>query len=415
MAQRSAIDTAPRRPVPAGHQHQRLEAATATLDPPFAVLDVDAMNANADALPGLAAGKPIRVASKSVRCRDVLRHVLARPGWAGVMSYSLPEAIWLRRGDVSDDILMGYPTVHRAGLTELASAEDLAASITLMVDNIEQLDFVDALVPPDRRPALRVCLDLDASWRPLGPRTHIGALRSPLHSPAQLGQLAARIVARPGFRLVGVMSYEAQIAGLGDAPPGRPLYGRAVRVVQRRSYVELLRRRAAAVAAVRQHADLEFVNGGGTGSIAATAADTSVTELTAGSGIYGPTLFDAYRAWRPAPATFFAASVVRRPGPGLVTVHGAGWIASGPATWTRQPTPVFPPGLRLVPAEGAGEVQTPLAGAAADQLRIGDRVWFRHAKAGELCEHVDELQLVSGETITGALATYRGERAVAFL
>jgi len=415
MAKSSAADRAPRRPSPAGDQRQRLDAATADLDPPFAVLDIDAMTANVDALTSLAAGKPIRVASKSVRCRDVLRRVLARPGWAGVMSYSLPEAIWLRRGEVSDDILMGYPTVHRAGLTELASNDDLAASITLMIDNVDQLDVVDALVPPGRRPAVRVCLDLDASWRPLGRRTHIGALRSPLHSPAQIGELAARIAARPGFRLVGVMSYEAQIAGLGDAPPGRPIYGGVLRIVQGRSYAELLRRRGAAVAAVARHADLEFVNGGGTGSIAATAADPAVTELTAGSGIYGPTLFDAYRAWRPTPAAFFAASVVRRPGPGLVTVHGAGWIASGPAHRSRQPTPVYPPGLRLVPAEGAGEVQTPLAGAAADRLEIGDRVWFRHAKAGELCEHVDELRLLTGSEITGAVPTYRGEHAPAFL
>jgi D-serine deaminase-like pyridoxal phosphate-dependent protein len=396
-------------------QRQRLDIATAALDPPFAVLDADAMAANSDALVQRAAGKPIRLASKSIRCREVLRTVLARPGWHGIMAYSLPEAIWLYQGGVSDDILMGYPTAHRAGLVELATSEPLARAITLMIDSVDQLDLVDALVPPGQRPELRVCLDLDASWRPFGPRTHIGAQRSPLRTPAQIGDLAARIVARPGFRLVGLMSYEAQIAGLGDAPPGRPLYGRSLRIVQRRSYAELLRRRGAAVAAARQHADLEFVNGGGTGSIAATAADPAVTELTAGSGIYGPTLFDGYRAWRPTPAAFFATSVVRRPGPGLVTVHGGGWIASGPSAWSRLPTPVYPAGLKLLGAEGAGEVQTPLAGAAADQLSLGDRVWFRHAKAGELCEHVDALQLVSGTTITSALPTYRGEHAPAFL
>lgn len=134
-----------------------------------------------------------------------------------------------------------------------------------------------------------------------------------------------------------------------------------------------------------------------------------MTEVTAGSGLYGPTLFDSYRAWRPQPAACFALPVVRRPGPGLATVLGGGWIASGPAGRDRLPVPWLPEGLRLLSAEGAGEVQTPLAGAAADELRVGDRVWFRHAKAGELTEHVNALHLVSGTSIVATAPTYRGE------
>ena len=392
----------------------RFDAATAALDPPFAIVDVDALEANADAMVARAGGLPIRVASKSVRCRELLRAMLRRPGFGGVMAYSLPEANWLVTTGVTGDALMGYPTAHRAGLTQLAGSEQLAAAVTLMIDSPEQLDLVDAVVPPDRRPALRVCLDLDASWRPL-PGAHIGVRRSPLHAPAAIGALAAHVAGRPGFRLVGVMSYEAQIAGLGDAPAGRPHYGRVVRLIQRRSYAELLRRRSRAVRAVREHADLEFVNGGGTGSLVRTSADPSVTELAAGSGLYGPGLFDDYQAWRPRPAAFFATSVVRRPAPGLVTVHGGGWIASGPADSTRLPVPTFPPGLRLLGTEGAGEVQTPLSGPATATLRTGDRVWWRHAKAGELCEHVDTLHLVRGDAIERAVPTYRGDGAPAFL
>jgi D-serine deaminase-like pyridoxal phosphate-dependent protein len=391
-----------------------LDAATAALDPPLAVVDVGAFEANADDLVARSAGLPIRVASKSVRCRELLREVLRRPGWHGVMAYSLPEANWLVTSGVSDDVLIGYPTAHRAGIAELARSEQLAAAVTLMIDSEAQLDLIDAVSGPSARPSLRVCLDLDASWRPL-PGTHIGVRRSPLHAPAEIAALATRVARRPGFRLVGIMSYEAQIAGLGDAPPGRPLYARTLQVVQRRSYRELLRRRATAVQAVRQVADLEFINGGGTGSVALTAADPSVTELTAGSGLYGPTLFDAYRSWRPRPAAFFATSVLRRPGPGLVTVHGGGWIASGPAAPSRLPAPVFPAGLRLLSTEGAGEVQTPLSGAAAEGLSPGDRVWWRHAKAGELCEHVDALYLIRGDAIERSVPTYRGEAAPAFL
>jgi D-serine deaminase-like pyridoxal phosphate-dependent protein len=392
---------------------RRLDRATTHLEAPFAVVDLDAFDANAAALARQAAGKPIRVASKSLRCRSLLRRALRHPGWRGVMAYTLAEAIWLVRDGVTDDVLLGYPTADRAALAELAADADLATAICLMVDSTAHLDLIDAVTPPNRRAELRVCLDLDASWRPLpgrlGPRIHIGTRRSPVHSAAAAGVLAATIAERPGFRLVGLMSYEAQIAGIGDAPPGRAVRAATIRLLQRRSYRELLRRRAAAVAAVREHADLEFVNGGGTGSVALTAADPAVTELTAGSGLYGPTLFDAYRAWRPTPAAFFALPVVRRPGDGVATLLGGGWLASGTADRSRLPLPWLPPGLRLTRTEGAGEVQTPVVGTVADTLRLGERVWFRHAKAGELAEHVAQIHLVEGDRVVDTVPTYRGE------
>ncbi|MEH1098177.1 amino acid deaminase/aldolase [Micromonospora sp. CPCC 205561] len=387
----------------------RLDRATAHLDPPYAVVDLAAFDGNAAALAERADGKPVRIASKSVRARELIGRALARPGWRGVMAFTLPEASWLVRAGVTDDALVAYPTADRGALAALAADPALARAVTLMIDGTDQLDLVDAVCPPGRRPQLRVCLDLDASWRPLGGRVHVGVRRSPVHSARAAGRLAATVAGRAGFRLVGLMAYEAQIAGLGDAPPGRAVLGSAIRLAQRRSYRELLARRGAAVAAVREHADLEFVNGGGTGSVAATSADPAVTEVTAGSGLYGPTLFDAYRAWRPTPSAVFACAVVRRPGPGLATVLGGGWIASGPAEDSRLPRPWLPEGLRLIGTEGAGEVQTPLAGAAAGALRVGDRVWFRHAKAGELCEHVNELHLVEGDAVVATVPTYRGE------
>ncbi|MEU8296257.1 alanine racemase [Micromonospora sp. NPDC048909] len=388
---------------------ERLDRATAHLDPPYAVVDLTAFDANASALAGLAAGKPVRLASKSVRSRELITRALHRSGWRGVLAFTLPEAIWLVRAGVADDVLVAYPTVDRGALAELAADPALAAAVTVMVDGTDQLDLIDTVRAPDQRAELRVCLDLDASWRPLGGRVHVGVRRSPVHSARAAGALAATVAGRAGFRLVGLMAYEAQIAGLGDAPPGQALLGRAIRLAQRRSYRELVARRGAAVAAVREHADLEFVNGGGTGSVAATSADPAVTEVTAGSGLYGPTLFDAYRAWRPTPAAYFACAVVRRPAPDLATVLGGGWIASGAAAASRLPRPVLPAGLTLLGAEGAGEVQTPLAGAAAATLRVGDRVWFRHAKAGELGEHVNELHLVEGDAVVATVPTYRGE------
>jgi D-serine deaminase-like pyridoxal phosphate-dependent protein len=359
LTHRGLVAEAPRRPVrpaparpTAGENRTRFDGATAAFDPPFAIVDYDAFDANAQALVARAAGKPIRVASKSVRCRELLCDVLARPGWHGVMAFTLPEAIWLVTTGVTDDVLLGYPTAHRAALAELAGSEQLAPR-SRSWSTASSSSTRSTRGAPGPAPG---AADLPGPRRLLATargRAHIGVRRSPLHSAAAIGALAATVAARPGFRLVGVMSYEAQIAGLGDAPPGRPVYGRLLRLVQKRSLRDLLGRRAAAVAAARQHADLEFVNGGGTGSIAATAADTAVTEVTAGSGLYGPTLFDAYTAWRPIPSAYFATSVVRRPGPHLVTVHGGGWIASGPGEFSRLPRPVLPAGLRLLGAEGA--------------------------------------------------------------
>ncbi len=387
----------------------RLDRATAHLDPPYAVVDLTAFDTNAAALVARAGGKPLRIASKSLRSRDLIARALARPGWHAVMAFTLPEAIWLVRAGVTADVLVAYPTVDRGALAELVADPALAAAVTLMVDDPEQLDLYDAVRAPGRRPELRICLDLDASWRLLGGRVHVGVRRSPVHSARAAGRLAGTVTRRSGFRLVGLMSYEAQIAGLGDAPPGQAALGTAIRLAQRGSYRELLARRSAAVAAVREHADLEFVNGGGTGSVAATSADPAVTEVTAGSGLYGPALFDAYRSWRPTPAAFFACAVVRRPAPGVATVLGGGWVASGSAADSRLPRPWLPTGLKLIGAEGAGEVQTPLAGTTAGTLRIGDRVWFRHAKSGELCERVNELHLVDGDEVVATVPTYRGE------
>lgn len=397
----------------------RLTAATAHLDPPLGVIDRAAFAFNAADLVRRAGGVPIRVASKSIRVRGLLEAVLAHPGFAGVLAYTLPEALWLadpsRAGGGIDDVVLGYPTTDRAALARLAADEQLAARVTLMIDDVAHLDLIDSVVAPSARPSIRIALELDASWR--GPLGHLGVRRSPLHEPEQLAALARAVTERPGFTLVGVMAYEAQIAGVGDAPPGRPMRGALVRGIQRRSRTELADRRGRAVAAVRSVADnagtpLQFVNGGGTGSLESTAADSSVTELAAGSGLMGPHLFDTYRGFTPAPAAAFALPVVRRPTDDIATLLGGGWIASGPAGADRLPQVVWPEGLRMLGTEGAGEVQTPLRGPAARTLHVGDRVWLRHTKAGELSEHLDAFHVVDGDQVTGDLPTYRSEGKV---
>ncbi|KPC61477.1 amino acid deaminase/aldolase [Streptomyces chattanoogensis] len=385
------------------------DRATAHLDAPLAVVDLQAFDANADDLVRRAQGKPVRVASKSVRCRALLERVLARDGFAGIMSFTLDESLWLARSGFPD-VLLAYPSADRAGFAELTADPKLAAAVTVMVDDPVQLDLIDAARPAGAHSGeeIRVCLELDTSYR-LG-KVRVGARRSPLRAPGQLGALARTVVRRPGFRLVGLMAYEGHVAGVGDEVAGKPVFSGAVRVMQAAARKELARRRWEAVRAVRAVTPrLEFVNGGGTGSVQHTAAEAAVTEVAAGSGLYVPRLFDNFRSFTGRPAALFAQPVVRRPGPGVVTVLGGGYPASGVAGADRLPVPYLPAGLRYDPQEGPGEVQTPLLGAAADGLAIGDKVWFRHAKAGELCERFAQLQLVDGDRVVATVPTYRGE------
>jgi D-serine deaminase-like pyridoxal phosphate-dependent protein len=371
---------------------------------------VAAFDSNARDLVRRAGGLPIRVVSKSLRCRYLVERALAQPGYQGIMCYSLAEALWLHSAGMSDDLLVAYPTADRGALRALAANAAARQHITVTVDSAAHLDFIDATLG-EGHPEIRVCLELDVSWRPLGDRAavQIGTWRSPLREPAQAALVAEAILARPGFVLVGVLGYEGQIAGLGDSPPGNPVRAALVRAIQGRSAAELRERRAETVRRIRALTTLEFVNGGGTGSLESTAADESVTELAAGSGLVGPTLFDAYRKFRPRPAVMFALPVVRRPAPRIATLFSGGYVASGTGTRDRLPTPFRPAGLRLSRVEGAGEVQTPVLGVAADGLRIGDRVWLRHAKGGELAERLTEYHVIEDGAVARSVPTYRGE------
>ena len=392
-------------------RYARYDQATADLDPPFALVDLAAFDSNARDLVRRSGGVPIRVVSKSLRCRHLIERALAQPGYRGVMCYSLAEAIWLHSIGLSDDLLVAYPTADRSALRALAADEAARQHITVTVDSAGHLDFIDAAIGAGH-PAIRVCLDLDMSWRPLarGPVVQIGTWRSPLRSPAEAALFAETVLKRPGFSLVGVLGYEGQVAGLGDAPPGRPVRAALVQAMQARSSAELNERRTEVVRRIRAIAPLEFVNGGGTGSLESTSADKSVTELAAGSGLVGPTLFDAYAKFHPPPALLYALPVVRRPKAGVATVFSGGYVASGTGTPDRLPSPFWPAGLRLTKTEGAGEVQTPVLGTAADRLRIGDRVWMRHAKGGELAERLTRYYLISpDEPEVVSVPTYRGD------
>ena len=399
---------------------------------PTAVIDLAAFDSNLEALAKRARGLPIRVATKSLRTPAAIERALSHPAYSGVLAYSVPEALTLHARGIRD-IVIGYPSLDREGLAELLADAEALGDITVMIDSVAHLDVIDdvrrqiaeagegvaeagrSAPAQDRAPAeaaasVRVCIDVDSSFRPaeswLGDRIHIGARRSPVREADSAVALAEQVVARPGFSLVGLMFYEGQIAGTADA--GRSARQAVVRALQRASMTELAERRAVVIAAVREVAELEFVNGGGTGSFESSAVEGTLTELAAGSGLFSPGLFDGYTRFRHTPAAYFVTPVVRRPAPGWVTVFKGGYIASGMPGADRVPTIAWPPGLEYSGLEGAGEVQTPLTGPGTEDLRIGDLVWFRHAKAGELAEHFNGFLVVSGGEVIAQWPTYRG-------
>jgi D-serine deaminase-like pyridoxal phosphate-dependent protein len=391
--------------------HARYEAIFEAIPAPFAFVDLDAFEANGRAMLAQAGGLPIRLASKSVRSLALLRRALALDGgFRGILAFTLPEALHLAELGF-EDVVVAYPSVDREAISRAAklAAGGESNPPVLMVDVVAQLDLIEATIGsgPSQLP---VCMDLDAGYWPLrGRLARIGPKRSPIHWPWQAKRLAEEIHGRPGTRLAGVMAYEGQIAGVGDSVPGKPIRSALIRAMQSRSEADLGKRLPELLSAIRKVAEPGFVNGGGTGSLARTAAAGTVTELTAGSGFYAPTLFDTYRSLDLTPAAFFVLPVVRRPGPGVVTALGGGYLASGAGDAARLPAPYLPVGLTLDSEEGAGEVQTPLLGTVAKRIRVGDRIYMRHAKAGELCERFNTLYLVSGNEIVDEVTTYRGD------
>ncbi|MGH2763704.1 MAG: alanine racemase, partial [Thermoleophilaceae bacterium] len=295
---------------------ERYDAILATVTPPFAFVDLDALRRNGQRMLEQAGGLPIRVASKSVRSVAVLRRILELdPGFRGVLAFTVPEALHLAANGF-DDLVVAYPSVDRRAIGAVAvlAAESPARAPVLMVDDRPHLDLIEGAIGggPAR---VRVCLDIDAGWWPLGGRlARIGPKRSPVHDPERARRMAAETEARPGTRLAGLMAYEGQIAGVGDRIPGRPLRSLAIRAMQAASLHEIRDRLPRIIAAVREAlrasgGELDFVNGGGTGSLARTAAGEAVTELAAGSGFYTPALFDNYRSLDLEPAAFFCLSV----------------------------------------------------------------------------------------------------------
>ncbi len=374
---------------------------------PFAYLDLDLLQQNIDQVAANTGGKYIRLASKSLRSVAVIRRILsAQPCFRGIMCFNAREAVYLAAQGF-DNLLLGYPIWQQQDISAVAQATANGASITLMVDSVEHVEHIEVIA---RQYGVRLplCLEMDMALDL--PGLHFGALRSPIHTAEQGRPVIERIMKSQHVWLDGLMGYEGQIAGVGDRIPGQGPKNMLVRLLKRRSARDLAERRAVLAALIASYGiQLRFVNGGGTGSLHTTRTESTVTEITVGSAFYAPALFDYYHDFRYQPAAGYAIEIVRRPKPSIYTCLGGGYIASGATGNEKQPLPYLPRGARLDPLEGAGEVQTPIRYKGTVPLRLGDPIFMRHSKAGELCERFTHLLLVSQGEIQDEVTTYRGD------
>lgn len=377
---------------------------------PLAWLDLDRLDANARHILDRVQHKPVRIVTKSIRSVGVLRHLLVRHDrFRGLMCFHPGEAAWLAQQGF-DDLLVAYPSMQIAELDRAIAQTAAGKQLVLMVDCLDHIQVIARLAEA-RQVVQPLCLDVDMSTG--FPGLWFGVRRSPVRTPADALALYQQIKAMPHVELVGVMGYEAQIAGVADLLPGKTLQNQALPHLKRLSIRRLTRRRGQVVDSLRQAgAPLRFVNGGGTGSMTSTSADASVTEVAVGSGFFCPTLFDYYQDLNLEPAAGFALEISRRAAPDIVTCSGGGYIASGEVGLEKQPQCYLPDRLHLDAQEGAGEVQTPLHESAdwsVAKPALGAPVFFRHAKAGELCERFQKLTLLQNGRVIGVHTTYRGD------
>lgn len=381
---------------------------------PLAFIDLDAFDANVEYAACLAhaSRKTLRIGTKSLRCLPLMERVLAYPSsvFRGFLTFTAEETAFLaHRGH--DDFILAYPTVQPGDMEILVALTGQGKQVAVMVDHIQQLRALDE-VGKKYNVVLKGCIEVDMAYRPLGiDALHLGLRRSPIRTPEQALKFVNQARKFAHVKIDSLMGYEGHIAGTSDAIPHEALGNAIKRALKDASVRELSSRRQAVVQSMKAAGvELRVVNGGGSGSLASTLKDPSITEGTIGSGLYASALFHHFKDVKYQPSAFFALQVVRIPKEGMVTCAGGGYVASGEVKRSKLPLPVMPVGLQYIGLEGAGEVQTPLILADdSPRIEMGDPIFFQHAKAGELCERFNELILLQGGQIVDRVNTYRGE------
>ena len=381
------------------------EVAYAHLARPFACIDLDALDRNIAFVNQEALGKNIRIATKSVRSINLLRYIAERlDHHTGFMTFDLRETLHLLN-EGFDDLLLGYPQLEESLIEEIIPFIAQGLTVIFMIDCIKQWQWLEE-IGEKHQVMIEICIDINLSvdFKIL----YFGTKRSALQRIDDVQDLLASASSFKHTKVTGFMGYEAQIAGVTDVPVAR-WQAPAIKLFKKLSLQKISEFRQEVVQLARQVCpNLQFVNGGGSGSIDFTACAEEVTELTIGSAFYFPALFSRYRNLPLDNAVNFALRVTRNPEPGVIVCNGGGYIASGATGEDKNPVPIWPENLSYLKNEGAGEVQTPLQDKKS-RLQIGDTIYFKHAKAGELCERFNELHARRGTKYRGAFTTYRGD------
>lgn len=380
------------------------DQAFQNIDRPFAWIDLEQIDRNITTLSLLAKDKKVRIATKSIRSVGMLKYLQENmPYFNGWMTFTASETLFLAEQGL-DNFLLGYPTIERHAVEALCPWIEKGKTITFMVDDLQQAGWLNDIAL-QKDIVFRICIDINLSLPT--PFLYFGTRRSSITTIDQFLLLVEQLKAMSNIKIVGVMGYEAQIAGVGNAPHSM-IKGLVIRGLQKYSKNKISDFRQRIIYKLKEQIDtLEFVNGGGTGSLDFTANSKEVTEVTIGSGYYKPALFDFYKNSELRPAAGFALSVTRKPTEDTVVCHGGGYIASGAIDQDRVPF-IMTEGLEYYSTEGAGEVQTPLK-ITNGTFNIGDTIYYRHAKAGELSERFNELHLTRKGKYKGSFKTYRGE------
>lgn len=381
--------------------------ALASTKKPCAFLNYDALLENINTIKQSAHHKKIRIASKSIRSVDVLNLIFSTSSvFQGIMCYTAEEAIYLHKNGF-DDVLIAYPIWDEAQLRQICNAVKKEAIITVMVDSIEHIERLESIALEENGQFL-VCIDIDLSTNIFG--LHFGVHRSPLKTVEDVIDIVKRIKQSSYLTLDGIMGYEAQIAGVTDDDPKQKMRSSVIRLLKRIAIKQIVKKRRQIIEQIDSEGiALRFINGGGTGSLHATSMEEGITEVTVGSGFYNSHLFDKYKDFKLEVAAGFAVEITRIPNEGIYTCFGGGYVASGAVGNDKLPEIFLPTGASLTKNEGVGEVQTPIIYKGPIPLQHGDPIFFRHSKAGELCERFQSLYIIKNGHIVDEFRTYRGD------
>jgi len=393
-------------------EYEKLKKLVENEPLPAMLVDLDCLDENISRIAELVSGfgKKIRIASKSVRVPWLLEYIMKKggPHFQGIMCYSVPEAAFLATQGF-DDLLVAYPTVGQEDLELFYSLTHDGLNISLMVDSINQVEEIEKIWQKNGtgHHQGKVCIDVDMSWKPAD--MHLGVFRSSVGSLQDFQLVYKRIKESRHVKFAGIMGYEAQIAGMGDKSPFSPLLNPVKKLIKRKSVKDVFEKRKAIHDFLKsENVEPEIFNGGGTGSLTTTLAEPWLTEVTAGSGFLQSHLFDYYTANKNVPAFCFGLQVSRIPQPGIVTCKSGGFVASGDAGADKWPVPFLPEGIKMIKNEGFGEVQTPVQITSSVNIKLGDPLFFRPAKAGEIAERFTEYILIRDYKIVDKVQTYRG-------